>query len=213
MNGENASPLEASPPSGAETVPMDASVRPATGREQIWSLPNKFTLGRIALVPVLMVTLRWNEPFWNAIGAAVFLVGTLTDLVDGWLARRHGTTTSLGAYLDPLADKLLVATALIMMIPLDRVPAWAAVVIVGRELAITGLRGLASTRGRAMVTSRWGKHKSFVQYVAITCLILAWNEPVDLIRIGQWVLYLAVALTLWSGYTYLKAYMQEEIAP
>jgi CDP-diacylglycerol--glycerol-3-phosphate 3-phosphatidyltransferase len=157
-----------------------------------------------------MVTLRWNDPFWNTAGAIIFLVGCTTDVVDGWLARRSNSVTAIGKFLDPLADKLLVASALIMMVPLDRVPAWAAVVIIGRELAVTGLRGIASSRGREMPATSWGKHKSFVQYVAITCLILAWEEPLDLIQIGQWVLYLAVAITLWSGYTYLKSYVREE---
>ncbi len=179
-------------------------------RAEIWSLPNRLTLGRIALVPLLMVTLRWDDPFWNTVGAVIFLLGCTTDIVDGWLARRSNSVTALGKFLDPLADKLLVASALIMMIPLDRVPAWAAVVIIGRELAVTGLRGIASSRGREMPATSWGKHKSFVQYVAITCLILAWDKPLDLIRIGQWVLYLAVAITLWSGYTYLKSYIREE---
>jgi CDP-diacylglycerol--glycerol-3-phosphate 3-phosphatidyltransferase len=126
------------------------------------------------------------------------------------LARRNNEVTPLGKFLDPLADKLLVTTALIMMIPLDRVPVWAAVVIVGRELAMTGLRGIASSQGHVIAASRWGKHKSFVQYVAITCLILAWEEPIDLILIGQWILYLAVALTLWSAYTYMRNYVQSE---
>jgi CDP-diacylglycerol--glycerol-3-phosphate 3-phosphatidyltransferase len=181
-----------------------------TLRTEIWSLPNQLTLGRIALVPLLMVTLRWDDPFWNTIGAVIFVLGCTTDMVDGWVARRSNTVTALGKLLDPLADKLLVASALIMMMPLDRVPAWAAVVIIGRELAVTGLRGIASSRGREMPATSWGKRKSFVQYVAITCLILAWEEPLDLIRIGQWVLYLAVALTLWSGYKYLKFYIREE---
>ena len=191
---------------------MDAHVRPATGRsrEVFWSLPNWLTLGRIALVPVLMVTLRWNEPFWNTFGAAIFLAGSLTDVVDGWLARRHGLVTRLGAFLDPLADKLLVSSALIMMIPLDRVPAWAAVVIIGRELAVTGLRSMASANGRHIASSWMGKRKSFLQYTAITCLILAWKEPIDLITVGQWILYLAVAATLVSGLDYLKAFIQEE---
>ena len=191
---------------------MDASVRPVhrTLRAQMGSLPNRITLGRIGLVPLLAMTLRWNDPFWNTVGAAIFLIGCTSDLVDGWLARRNNDVTALGKFLDPLADKLLVATALIMMIPLDRVPAWAAVVIVGRELAMTGLRGIASSQGHVIAASRWGKHKSFVQYVAITCLILAWETPIDLILIGQWVLYLAVALTLWSAYTYLRNYVQSE---
>ena len=191
---------------------MDAPVRPVTarGREAFWSLPNWLTLGRIALVPVLMVTLRWNEPFWNTFGAVIFLVGSLTDVVDGWLARRHGLVTRLGTFLDPLADKLLVSSALIMMIPLDRVPAWAAVVIIGRELGVTGLRSMASADGRHIASSWMGKRKSFLQYTAITCLILAWKEPVDLIQVGQWILYLAVAATLVSGFDYLKAFIQEE---
>ncbi len=191
---------------------MDALARTVsrTNRAHMWSLPNRLTLGRIGLVPVLMITLRWNEPFWNAVGAIIFLVGSLTDVVDGWLARRHGTVTPLGTFLDPLADKLLVASALIMMIPLDRVPAWVAVVIVGRELVVTGLRGIASTEGRVMEASWLGKRKSFVQYVAITCLILAWKEPIDLMRIGQWILYIAVVLALWSMYRYIASYVRDD---
>jgi len=187
-----------------------ASAVNSTFRAELSSLANRLTLGRIALVPLLMITLRWDDPFWNTVGAVIFAVGWATDVVDGWVARRFNNVTSLGKFLDPLADKLLVASALIMMIPLDRVPAWAAVVIIGRELAVTGLRGIASSKGHVMPASAWGKHKSFVQYVAITCLILAWDEPIDLIRIGQWVLYLAVALTLWSGYTYLRSYTEAE---
>ncbi|MDP3940314.1 MAG: CDP-diacylglycerol--glycerol-3-phosphate 3-phosphatidyltransferase [Deltaproteobacteria bacterium] len=183
----------------------------STLRAELSSLPNRVTLGRIALVPLLMITLRWDDPFWNTVGAAIFALGWTTDLVDGWLARRFNNVTSLGKFLDPLADKLLVASALIMMIPLDRVPAWAAVVIIGRELAVTSLRGIASSQGHVMAASSWGKHKSFVQYFAITCLILAWDKPIDLIRIGQWVLYLAVVLTLWSGYTYIRSYAQADL--
>ncbi|OGP86835.1 MAG: CDP-diacylglycerol--glycerol-3-phosphate 3-phosphatidyltransferase [Deltaproteobacteria bacterium RBG_13_65_10] len=191
---------------------MGASARAVsrTNRAHLWSLPNRLTFGRMGLVPLLMITLRWNEPFWNGVGALIFLLGSITDVVDGWLARRHGTVTPLGTFLDPLADKLLVATALIMMIPLGRVEAWVAVVIIGRELVVTGLRGIASTEGRVMEASWLGKRKSFVQYVAITCLILAWKNPVDLIVVGQWILYVAVALALWSMYHYIASYMRDD---
>ena len=182
-------------------------------RVELSLLPNRITLGRIALVPLLMLALRWGGETGNLVGAIIFSLGWITDLVDGWLARRMNSVSALGKFLDPLADKLLVASALIMMIPLDRVPAWIAVVIIGRELAVTGLRGIASSKGRVMAASSWGKHKSFVQYVAITFLILAWDKPVDCIRVGQWILYAAVVITLWSGYAYLRSYARGETEP
>ena len=191
---------------------MEAQARVAnrTMRAELSSLPNRITLGRIALVPLLMLALRWGGDTGNVVGAIIFSLGWTTDIIDGWLARRFNNVTSLGKFLDPLADKLLVASALIMMIPLDRVPAWVAVVIIGRELAVMGLRGIASSKGHILEASSWGKHKSFVQYVAITFLILAWDEPIDCILVGQWILYAAVIITLWSGYAYLRSYAQAE---
>ena len=188
---------------------MEAQARFAsrTMRAELSSLPNRITLGRIALVPLLMFALWWVGDAGNVVAAIIFSLGWTTDIIDGWLARRFNNVTALGKFLDPLADKLLVASALIMMIP-HRVPAWVAVVIIGRELAVTGLRGIASSKGHILEASSWGKHKSFVQYVAITFLILAWNNP--LVLIGQGILYAAVAITLWSGYAYLRSYARAE---
>src|SRR5439155_26807590 len=127
------------------------SVAEAVGRgTRVTALPNLLSLLRIGLVPVLVVTLCWPAPGARAAAAGCFLVACLTDFLDGWLARRHGLTTALGQLLDPLADKLIVTAALIMLAavpPEPRVPAWMVVTIVLRELAVTVLRGIGSTGG------------------------------------------------------------------
>ena len=123
----------------------------AVRRGAVVALPNVLTLLRIGLVPVLVVALMRETPAARAFAAACFLFACITDFLDGWLARRHGITTALGQMLDPLADKLIVTAALIMLAavpPEPRVPAWMVVVIVCRELAVTGLRGIASQQRR-----------------------------------------------------------------
>src|SRR5262245_19120929 len=152
------------------------SVADAVGRgARVTALPNLLSLLRIALVPVLVVTLGWPAPGARAVAAGWFLLACLTDFLDGWLARRHGLTTALGQLLDPLADKLIVAAALIMLAalpPEPRVPAWMATVIVLRELAVTGLRGIASSGGVLLPAQELGKYKMIFQMFAVFALLL-----------------------------------------
>jgi CDP-diacylglycerol---glycerol-3-phosphate 3-phosphatidyltransferase len=189
------------------------SVADAVGRgSRVAALPNLLTLFRIGLVPVLIVTLLWPTPGARAAAGAWFLLACLTDFFDGWLARRHGLTTALGQLLDPLADKLIVAAALIMLAavpPEPRVPAWMAAVIVLRELAVTGLRGIASSGGVLVPAQELGKYKMIVQMFALEALLLHYRYPipgtgldVDFHAGGMVILWMALVLAVWSGVDY-----------
>jgi CDP-diacylglycerol--glycerol-3-phosphate 3-phosphatidyltransferase len=189
------------------------SVAEAVGRgTRVTALPNLLTLLRIGLIPVLVVTLLWSTPGARAAAGAWFLLAALTDFLDGWLARRHGLTTALGQLLDPLADKLIVATVLIMLAavpPEPRIPAWMAVVIVLRELAVTGLRGIASSGGMLMPAQELGKYKMIVQMFALEALLVHYRYAVpgtglevDFHAAGMVFLWMALVLAVWSGVDY-----------
>jgi CDP-diacylglycerol--glycerol-3-phosphate 3-phosphatidyltransferase len=189
--------------------------RAVPARERFWNLPNTITLLRTGAVPLLLLfPLVAESRVGSQITAWIFIVAALTDLVDGWLARRGAQETKIGKLLDPLVDKLLVSTALIVLLSVGRVPAWATVlvvVIVGRELAVTGLRGLASAGGRVMGASGWGKVKAVFQNVAVGALLFP--DPtlgLPAHRIGMAFLLLAAGLTLWSGYGYFADYFGAE---
>ncbi len=195
----------------ATSLGEPARSSPAPGHERIWNLPNTITILRTAVVPILLVfPLMADSRFGSHLMAWLFIVAALTDIVDGWLARRGAQVTRVGKLLDPLADKLLVATALIVLLAVGRIPTWATalvVVIVGRELAVTGLRGLASAGGRVMAASGLGKIKTVFQNIAIGALLFP--DPtlgLPAHGIGMLCLFLAAALTLWSGYHYFADY-------
>jgi CDP-diacylglycerol--glycerol-3-phosphate 3-phosphatidyltransferase len=182
------------------------SVETATGaktgaaRERVWNLPNNLSLVRILAVPVVVWLLSAQEQVWAAL---VFAVAAATDMLDGYLARRSRQVTTLGKLLDPLADKLLVCGALIMLIPSGAVPAWAVFLIVARELAVTGLRAAAACRGSVIAASFAAKYKTTFQIGAALLLMLpgaAWG--VGLRGAGLVLLWVALALTLWSGLDY-----------
>jgi CDP-diacylglycerol---glycerol-3-phosphate 3-phosphatidyltransferase len=186
-----------------------ADVAPRAGRTV--SLANLLSLFRIGIVPVLVVVLFWSGPVARAIAGGLFLIACLTDYFDGWLARRHGVTT-LGQFLDPLADKLIVVAVLIMLAavpPEPRVPAWMAVVIALRELAVTGLRGVAAQRGMVLAAEELGKYKMIFQMFALEALLIhyVWPIPgtglsVDFQAAGMRFLWIAMILAVWSGVDY-----------
>ena len=129
------------------------------GTKSIFNLPNSLTLFRVACIPVLVILLFFPNKLTSFLAALVFALASISDLLDGFLARRRQLVTTFGKFLDPLADKLIVSAALIMLIPLDRAPAWMVVVIVGRELAITGLRSMAVSEGKVISADELGKKK------------------------------------------------------
>ncbi|GFE58397.1 CDP-diacylglycerol--glycerol-3-phosphate 3-phosphatidyltransferase [Geobacter sp. AOG1] len=192
---------------------------PLDNSSPIWNIPNILTLLRIAAIPVLAVLLlspSREAGFW---AAALFAVASITDWLDGYLARRMGIVTVFGKFLDPIADKLIVMAALIMILPFSRVPAWMVLVILGREIIITGLRGIASTEGIVISASDLGKFKTIFQLVAIIALLLHYdyhwffsiNHPwlyVNMHNVGMFYLWIATIITIWSGVDYLVKYMR-----
>lgn len=168
----------------------------------LWTVPNALTLLRIFLVPVLMVFLLTRYA-WA--GLAVFLAACLTDWLDGHLARKHRQVTTLGVLLDPVADKLLMSAAFISLVELDLAPAWIVVVIIGRELAITGLRAIAAERNLVMAASLSGKYKLIAQVVAVSMLILSERLP-QLVQPGAIGLWLVLLLSVWSATQYFREF-------
>jgi len=177
------------------------------GTKSIFNLPNSLTLFRVACIPVLVVLLFFPHKATSFVAALVFGLASISDLLDGFLARRRQLVTTFGKFLDPLADKLIVTAALIMLIPLGRAPAWMVVVIVGRELAITGLRSMAVSEGRVISADELGKKKMVFQIVAILGLLLHYEYfGINFHAIGMFFLWLAVVLTLWSGFNYFRRF-------
>lgn len=169
------------------------------------NLPNLLTAYRFAVVPIILLCLQPDAgEMVGLLAFILFLTGALTDLADGYLARRMQSETVLGKLMDPLADKALIAVALIMLIPMGRVAAWVAFVIIARELVITGFRGVAADAGIVIAAGPLGKVKSVFQYIALCVLIF----PPTLLplpylhEIGSGILLLAAALTVWSGVEY-----------
>ena len=189
--------------------PVASSAVPSVG---IGALPNVLSLFRIACVPLVIALLVAPTPTTRRIAALLFLAASITDYLDGYLARRRGIVTTLGQFLDPLADKLLVATVLVMLVaaPDGRsVPAWIAAVIIARELAVTGLRAIAMQRGIAVPADELGKYKMLTQIFALQALLLAERIPipflgieVDAFAAGMRFLWVALVLSVWSGLDY-----------
>ena len=177
------------------------------GTKSIFNLPNSLTLFRVACIPVLVILLFFPNKLTSFLAALVFALASISDLLDGFLARRRQLVTTFGKFLDPLADKLIVSAALIMLIPLGRAPAWMVVVIVGRELAITGLRSMAVSEGKVISADELGKKKMVFQIVAILGLLLHYEYfGINFHAVGMFFLWLAVILTLWSGFNYFRRF-------
>jgi CDP-diacylglycerol---glycerol-3-phosphate 3-phosphatidyltransferase len=160
--------------------------------------PNALTLLRILLVPVLVVALLAETHHGDVLAAVVFAAASLTDAIDGWLARRRRDITTFGKLMDPVADKLLIVAALVVLVSLDRVPAWIVMVIIAREFAVTATRMAATGQGVVIAASWWGKAKTIVQVAAIFFAIAFDPTPVAV----DVLLYAAVAITIISGIDY-----------
>jgi CDP-diacylglycerol--glycerol-3-phosphate 3-phosphatidyltransferase len=179
------------------------------------NLPNTLTLARIFLVPLLVVVLLTKFPAPELFGlpkevvaALIFGLAALTDWLDGHLARRRGQVTTLGQLLDPLADKLLITAALVSLVQMSLVPAWMAAVIIGRELAVTGLRSLAQSRGVIMPASSLGKLKMTAQIVAVLTLLVAEGLWRPLMPIGLLALWVSVAIAFVSAADYYRRFVR-----
>ena len=162
------------------------------------TIPNLLTLFRILLIPVLAAALLSGIESGDIVAAIVFAVASVTDALDGWIARRNKDVTTFGKLMDPLADKLLVTSALVSLVALDRLQAWVAMVIIAREFAVTGLRQLAMEHGEVIHASSWGKIKTAAQIAMVLVLILVEGSPL-------WVdalVYATVAITVISAADY-----------
>ncbi|MBC3796531.1 CDP-diacylglycerol--glycerol-3-phosphate 3-phosphatidyltransferase [Acetobacterium tundrae] len=167
------------------------------------NLPNKITMVRIIMIPFFIAALLIEFPFHQPLAAALFVIAALSDSLDGYLARSRNLVTDFGKFMDPLADKLLVCSALICFVQLGSVPAWIVIIIIAREFAITGLRTLAAADGIVIAASKWGKAKTISQMIAIV-IILIGNWPFYLINIpaGTIMIYIATVMTIISGVDY-----------
>ena len=174
------------------------------------TIPTMLTLARIVLIPVLVVVCFLDYPWVNFAAAFIFAFASITDWLDGWIARRYDQYSAFGAFLDPVADKLMVAVALLLIVqkhPTVWMTLWAAV-IVGREIAVSALREWMAELGQraAVKVATIGKIKTIVQMLALVCLLYQVNIlGLPIFKIGEWMLAAAALLTLWSGLAYLRA--------
>jgi len=190
-------------------------------RRTLWedarNVPNLLTFARIVMIPIVLVLLGRGSPrdcFW---AAAVYSLAALTDMLDGWLARRQGLVSVLGKFLDPLADKLIVSGTLVWLVPMGRIPAWAVVLLISREITITALRSIASSEGIIIAAGDGGKTKTALQMIGIVCLILGYPYSftigiydfgsVDLVHVGRLLVYLSLGFSLWSAGRYMSLFV------
>jgi CDP-diacylglycerol--glycerol-3-phosphate 3-phosphatidyltransferase len=186
--------------------------------KKIFNLPNILTLSRITVSPVIFILLLYRPGrLMSFMSALVFALAAMTDFLDGYLARRLNMITSLGKFLDPLADKILVGVALIMLIPLERVQPLIVALIITRELLVTGLRVYAINENMIIETSRLAKYKTTFQIMAVIGLLLhytydlgpgALNFPVNFQAVGTLLLYIALVITLWTGIDYFYRFLK-----
>ena len=176
----------------------------AQERKKVINLPNTITLLRIGMIPGLFFLLQSPGPGESLFIVSLFVLAALTDLLDGYIARRYQIVTTMGKFLDPIADKLIVNTAMILMIPIGRIPAWIVAIIIIRDFTVDGMRSIALSEGMVIQASRLGKQKTFCQICAVTALMIHYPFlGTDAHVVGMAILYLALILTLYSGFDYL----------
>lgn len=170
-----------------------------------WTISNQLTMGRVVLIPVLMAVFYIPGPLGHWLSALVFVLAAITDWFDGYLARKRGEITPFGRFLDPVADKLLVAAALVILVSADAAPAILAVIIIGREITIGALREWLAEHATVVHVSIIAKWKTALQMAAISALLLDQDVlGLSMHDTGLILLWLAAALTLWSGYEYMR---------
>lgn len=168
------------------------------------NLPNKITFIRVLLIPVFIIMFYMDIPNSQIYAGIIFIIASLTDTLDGYLARKHSLVTKLGKFIDPLADKLLVSAALILLTERNIIPGWVVIIIIAREFTITGFRIIAASEGVTIAASSLGKFKTITQLIAIVLLLFnniffnKFNIPMD-----QIFLYISLIFTVLSGFDYI----------
>jgi len=191
-------------------------------RRDLFNAPNAITAARIAMIPVILAFTYYEGRVNSFVAAGLFAVTGATDFLDGWVARRTGTVTVIGKFLDPLADKLILMSVLIMLVHLGRVPAWLVILILAREFTVTGLRTMAMSEGIVIAAGQEGKYKQSIQIAAISFLLLHYKYRVDFLAfevdvdanvVGTWLLYLSLAFSLWSAWVYIRDFFAAVYVP
>lgn len=189
---------------------------PSVLLQEFWNLPNMLTVGRIFMIPLFVWLLYDGDPWYSVMAASVFTIAAITDVVDGFLARRWNMITVTGKLLDPMADKLIVAAALIMMVRLGRVPAWIVIILLSREFIVNGLRQVAASEGLVIAAGQEGKWKTALQLAGIIALCVHYTHPVYLVAgwwdvnfnvVGKVLIYLSTAFSAWSAGAYFQAFL------
>ncbi|MBE2250281.1 MAG: CDP-diacylglycerol--glycerol-3-phosphate 3-phosphatidyltransferase [Myxococcus sp.] len=190
---------------------------PSALLKEFWNLPNMLTMGRIAIIPLFVWFTYDADPLYSYLAAALFTLAAVTDVIDGFLARRWNMITVVGKLLDPLADKLIVLAALVMMVRLGRIHAWIVIVLLSREFIVTGLRQIAASEGMVIAAGQEGKWKTSLQLVGIVALCIHYTHPmfflvgwhdVNFNLVGKFMVYLSTAFSVWSAGVYFQAFLK-----
>ena len=177
------------------------------------NLANKLTLLRMLMAPIVVARLYFEGPVVCVLATLAFIFASITDWADGYIARKENLVTSFGKFLDPLADKILICSVLIMFVMLDWVPAWVTIIIVCRELFITGLRAMAMDEGIVLAADKFGKAKTVFQSVAIVPLLLHYPfVGSDLRPLGMVLLYASLIMAVYSGFNYTYGFYRKSFA-
>jgi CDP-diacylglycerol--glycerol-3-phosphate 3-phosphatidyltransferase len=197
-------------------------VNARTLRQEAFNLPNLITMTRMAMIPVILWFTYYESRRASFIAAMLFAVTGATDFLDGWVARRRGLVTVIGKFLDPLADKLVVMAALVMLVHLGRVAAWVVIIVMGREFIVSGLRTIAMSEGIVIAAGREGKTKTIFQIAGISFLLVHYAYPIDFgftvleydaNKVGTVLLYLSLLFSVWSAWDYFSDFVKAVYRP
>jgi CDP-diacylglycerol--glycerol-3-phosphate 3-phosphatidyltransferase len=187
-------------------------------KQDALNLPNLLTMGRVAIIPLVLWLLDRGQPSDCFLAAVVYSLAAITDLLDGYLARRMQVVSVLGKFLDPLADKLLVMASLVWLVTMGRIGAWVVVLLLAREISVTGLRSIASNEGLVIAAGGGGKSKTALQMIGILCLIIGYPYHltlgpldlgvVDLVPVGRWLIYISLVFSLVSAFQYVGLFAE-----
>jgi CDP-diacylglycerol--glycerol-3-phosphate 3-phosphatidyltransferase len=191
-------------------------------RAEALNLPNAITMVRMAMIPAILWFTYYESRRASFIAAVLFAIIGATDFLDGWVARQRGLVTVIGKFLDPLADKLVVMSTLVMLVHLGRVAAWVVIVIIGREFIVSGLRTIAMSEGIVISAGQEGKVKTIFQLIGITFLLLHYAYPIDFgfrsfeydaSKVGLVLLYLSMVFSVWSAWVYFSDFLKAVYRP
>lgn len=193
-----------------------ANRKPSVILQEFWNVPNMLTLGRIALIPLFVWLTYEADPLASVWAGVVFTICAVTDVVDGWLARRWNLITVVGKFMDPLADKLIVLAAFVMMVRLGRIAAWVVIVLLSREFIVTGLRQIAASEGLVIAAGQEGKWKTSLQLTGIIALCVHYTHPLNVLvgtypvnynLVGKVLVYISGVFSMWSMGSYFRAFL------